>query len=72
MTGPKIHARAPLRISFADGGTDVPPYPSTKGGCVLSATIDRYAHGSLAPRDDRTVTIESADDTRDISGRGRR
>ncbi len=61
MTGTKIRARAPLRISFAGGGTDVPPYPSAEGGCVLSATIDRYAYGSLVPREDRTVTIESAD-----------
>jgi D-glycero-alpha-D-manno-heptose-7-phosphate kinase len=28
---------------------------------VLSATIDRYAYGSLAPRTDRVVTIESVD-----------
>lgn len=61
MTRPRIRARAPLRISFAGGGTDVPPFPATEGGCVLSATIDRYAHGSLAPRADRVVTIESVD-----------
>jgi D-glycero-alpha-D-manno-heptose-7-phosphate kinase len=61
MTGPRVRARAPLRISFAGGGTDVPPFPAQEGGCVLSATIDRYAYGSLAPRDDRMVTIESVD-----------
>jgi D-glycero-alpha-D-manno-heptose-7-phosphate kinase len=61
MMGPRIRARAPLRISFAGGGTDVPPFPATEGGCVLSATIDRYAYGSLVPRTDRMVTIESAD-----------
>lgn len=61
MTRPCIRARAPLRISFAGGGTDVPPFPATEGGCVLSATIDRYAYGSLTPRGDRVVTIESVD-----------
>jgi D-glycero-alpha-D-manno-heptose-7-phosphate kinase len=39
----------------------VPPFPAREGGCVLSATIDRYAHGSLIPRTDRMVTIESVD-----------
>jgi D-glycero-alpha-D-manno-heptose-7-phosphate kinase len=61
MTRPRIRARAPLRISFAGGGTDVPPFPALEGGCVLSATIDRYAHGSLIPRADRMVSIESVD-----------
>lgn len=57
----KIRAKAPLRISFAGGGTDVPPYPQTHGGCVLNATIDCYAWGSLGPRQDRRIGIESAD-----------
>ena len=57
----RVRARAPLRISFAGGGTDVPPFPSAEGGCVLSATIDRYAYGSLVPRNDRMVSIESVD-----------
>ncbi len=61
MARSRIRARAPLRISFAGGGTDVPPFPAEEGGCVLSATIDRFAYGSLNPREDRRVTIESVD-----------
>lgn len=37
-----IVSRAPARISFAGGGTDISPYPEEKGGCVVSATIDKY------------------------------
>jgi D-glycero-alpha-D-manno-heptose-7-phosphate kinase len=58
---PYIRARAPLRISFAGGGTDIPPFPVLHGGCVLSATINRYAYGSLTPRRDDRVRIESVD-----------
>jgi D-glycero-alpha-D-manno-heptose-7-phosphate kinase len=55
-------ARAPLRISFAGGGTDVPPYPETAGGCVLSATIDFYAYSSLlAPCGESEFQVESPD-----------
>jgi len=56
-----IRSRAPLRISFAGGGTDVPPFPEREGGLVLNATIARYAYGLLRPRRDRQVRIESAD-----------
>jgi D-glycero-alpha-D-manno-heptose-7-phosphate kinase len=56
-----IRAKAPLRISFAGGGTDVPPYPQQEGGCVLNATIDSYAWGSLRPRNDGRIRIESVD-----------
>jgi D-glycero-alpha-D-manno-heptose-7-phosphate kinase len=56
-----IRAKAPLRISFAGGGTDVPPYPEREGGCVLNATIDNFAWGSLRPRADDKIEIESVD-----------
>lgn len=56
-----IRAKAPLRISFAGGGTDVPPFPAEEGGCVLSATINRYAWGTLRPRNDSEIRIESRD-----------
>lgn len=56
-----IRAKAPLRISFAGGGTDIPPFPEQEGGCVLSATIDNYAWGSLRAREDGQISVESAD-----------
>jgi D-glycero-alpha-D-manno-heptose-7-phosphate kinase len=56
-----IRAKAPLRISFAGGGTDVPPFPQREGGAVLSATIDRYAWGTLRPREDGGISIHSLD-----------
>jgi len=56
-----VRAKAPLRLSFAGGGTDVMPFPESEGGLVLSATIDRYAYGSLRPRADRRVSVHSVD-----------
>jgi len=56
-----IRSKAPLRISFVGGGTDVPPYVEERGGVVLSATIDKYAYGSLRLRDDRDITVQSLD-----------
>jgi D-glycero-alpha-D-manno-heptose-7-phosphate kinase len=56
-----IRAKAPLRVSFAGGGTDVPPFPEREGGLVLSATINRYAYGALAPRTDSQIGLESVD-----------
>jgi len=56
-----LRAKAPLRISFAGGGTDVPPYPEREGGCVLNATIDSFAWGSLRPRNDGSIKLESVD-----------
>ena len=60
-TGMLVRAKAPLRVSFAGGGTDVSPFPETEGGAVLSATINRDAYGSLRSREDGRITIESVD-----------
>jgi D-glycero-alpha-D-manno-heptose-7-phosphate kinase len=56
-----IRAKAPLRISLAGGGTDVPPFPQLEGGCVLSTTISRFAYCTLQLRDDQNVNVESLD-----------
>jgi len=56
-----IRSKAPLRISFSGGGTDVSPYMDERGGVVLSATIDKYAYASMRPRLDRDITVRSLD-----------
>jgi D-glycero-alpha-D-manno-heptose-7-phosphate kinase len=56
-----VRSRAPLRISFCGGGTDVPPYPERYGGCVLSSTIDKYAYVSIRPYADQQIRVYSED-----------
>ncbi len=56
-----IRAKAPLRISFAGGGTDVSPYPEERGGATLTATINRYAYVTLLPEENGPIEIQSLD-----------
>ncbi len=59
MTELIIRSRAPLRVSFSGGGTDVPPYTEQFGGVVLSSTIKKYAYCSLRPRIEDGVQVNS-------------
>lgn len=56
-----IRSKAPLRLSFAGGGTDVSPYSDDRGGAVLNATINKYAYTTLIPRKDDRINIKSLD-----------
>jgi len=56
-----IRARAPLRISLGGGGTDISPYPETKGGVVLCTSIDRYAYVTIKQNKDKIIRIISQD-----------
>ena len=56
-----VRSKAPLRLSFAGGGTDVEPYLSQRGGLVLSVTLDKWAYGSMRIRDDREIRVTSLD-----------
>jgi D-glycero-alpha-D-manno-heptose-7-phosphate kinase len=56
-----IRAKAPLRISFSGGGTDVPPYPADYGGVALNATINRYAYCTVELRPGDSIELHSVD-----------
>lgn len=42
-----IRSRAPLRISFGGGATDLSPYTEEYGGVALNVAINKYSWGSL-------------------------
>jgi D-glycero-alpha-D-manno-heptose-7-phosphate kinase len=54
-------SRAPLRISFAGGGTDIAPYPEIFGGAVLSSTIDMFSYSTIKINKKKLVKIHSKD-----------
>ena len=56
-----VRSRAPLRMSLAGGGTDVPPYSTDFGGAVLSATINRYAWCTISGSEEDEITVRSLD-----------
>jgi D-glycero-alpha-D-manno-heptose-7-phosphate kinase len=62
-----IRAKAPFRVSFGGGGTDMAPYCVDHGGCVISTTIDRHAYVSISPRKDETINVFSPDFDKKIS-----
>ena len=56
-----VRSKAPLRIGFAGGGTDVSPYCDTHGGCVLNVTIDMYAYCTIENNEKNCVEFEAVD-----------
>ena len=44
-----FRAAAPVRLDFAGGWTDVPPFSAREGGIVVSAAIRLYAHAEVRP-----------------------
>src|SRR5512142_3216582 len=53
--------RAPVRISFAGGGTDLPAYFLNHGGAVVSTTLDKYFYAFLNVTGDDSLQITSSD-----------
>jgi D-glycero-alpha-D-manno-heptose-7-phosphate kinase len=73
-----VHAKAPLRLGLAGGGTDVPPYSDAFGGQVLNATISLFTHCHIseaqgagaefhAADSDESVRLGAAPETNDLA-----
>jgi D-glycero-alpha-D-manno-heptose-7-phosphate kinase len=54
-------ARAPVRISFGGGGTDLPAYYTQFGGAVLSTAINRYIYTFISRGASDALQIISSD-----------
>lgn len=65
-------ARAPMRIGFFGGGTDVSPYDQQYGGKVLNCTINLFVRCMMRPSPTPGITIRSLDleeVSRNVTGR---
>jgi D-glycero-alpha-D-manno-heptose-7-phosphate kinase len=56
-----IRSKAPLRLGFAGGGTDIADYYNKYGGYVLNATLDMYAYCIIEPKDKGNICFFAAD-----------
>jgi D-glycero-alpha-D-manno-heptose-7-phosphate kinase len=52
-----IISRAPLRMSFAGGGSDLPAYYREFGGAVLSAAINKYVYVNVNQKFDSGIRV---------------
>jgi D-glycero-alpha-D-manno-heptose-7-phosphate kinase len=46
-----FRAAAPVRLDFAGGWTDVPPYSAREGGVVVAAAVELYAYAEVTRRE---------------------
>ncbi|MBQ8465498.1 MAG: dehydrogenase [Alphaproteobacteria bacterium] len=56
-----IRAKAPLRLGFAGGGTDVSPYCDEYGGSILNATINMYAYATIDLINGKNIVLCASD-----------
>lgn len=56
-----IRGRAPLRVSFGGGGTDIEPFCVEQGGAIIGSTINKYAYCSILPKEDDEIVVHSLD-----------
>jgi len=64
-----IKIKAPVRIDFAGGTTDISPFKDKYGGAVLNATINKYIVGELVASD-KNVSLKYSGDIPTSSGLG--
>lgn len=54
-------ARAPMRISFGGGGTDLEAYYAKYGGLVISSAINKYFYAIITSDESEDLQVISAD-----------
>jgi D-glycero-alpha-D-manno-heptose-7-phosphate kinase len=57
----KVRARAPLRLSFGGGGTELSPFLERFGGNVLNTTINLHAYASLTDSSGQKIQFHAGD-----------
>jgi D-glycero-alpha-D-manno-heptose-7-phosphate kinase len=57
----KVHAKTPLRLGLAGGGTDVAPYSELYGGRVLNVTISLYTQCRIELGQGQRVVFAASD-----------
>ena len=63
-----IRARAPVRMSFGGGGSDLTHYFKDSSGAVVNAAISIYSNGVMRVRSDSKIIINSQDLNATLSG----
>ena len=63
----EIRGKAPLRVSFAGGGTDLNEVFEKYGGAVINTTINKYIHMTLIPRNNKIIRINDSSELDDFS-----
>ena len=56
-----IRARAPVRVSFGGGGSDLTHYFEHNSGAVINTAVSIYSHGVMKVRRDSKIIINSLD-----------
>lgn len=56
-----IRSRAPVRMSFGGGGSDLTHYFTAATGAVINAAISIYSHAVMRVRSDSRIVIRSQD-----------
>jgi len=64
-----VKAKAPVRIDFAGGTTDIFPFTHIYGGAVLNAAINRYVTGKIV-KTDKKIHLEYSGNIPTSSGLG--
>lgn len=54
-------SKAPLRLGFAGGGTDVSPFCDLHGGLILNACINMHAYATIELLEDQIIELHAID-----------